>query len=251
VSPLDSRGRRDCGRRRLTPAADGLGAGNGGRPRRRPLAAAGYLSPAASPLEVVERAIGLPGGEAFARQLCWRDFHYQLFARVPSSRRPRLRHDWRDDGDELDAWREGRTGYPLVDAGMRQLREEGFMHNRARLVTASFLTKHLYLDWRSGAAHFADFLVDGDLPNNVGNWQWVAGTGADTRPNRMFNPTRQAQRYDPSGAYVRRGVPELSGIADSGVHEPWRLGLMAPSEYPAPIVDHDDAVARFRTARGV
>jgi deoxyribodipyrimidine photo-lyase len=108
------------------------------------------------------------------------------------------------------------------------------MHNRARLVTASFLTKHLYVDWRAGAAHFAALLVDADIPNNAGNWQWVAGTGADTRPNRMLNPTRQAERYDPTGAYVARWVPEL-GAAD----------------YPAPIVDHGEAVARFRAARAL
>ena len=134
---------------------------------------------------------------------------------------------------------------------MRQLRTEGFMHNRARLVTASFLTKHLYLDWRAGAAHYADLLVDADLPNNIGNWQWVAGTGADPRPNRTFNPTRQAHRYDPSGEYVRRWVPELREVETATVHEPWRLGVLAPSGYPAPIVDHDEAVARFRAARAI
>lgn len=205
-----------------------------------------------SPLEVAERVFGRPGGEEFARQLCWRDFYYQHFASRPALARDDMRprgDRWRDDDVALDAWKHGHTGYPLVDAGMRQLREEGFMHNRARLVTASFLTKHLYVDWRAGARHFAEFLVDGDLPNNVGNWQWVAGTGADTRPNRMFNPTRQAQRYDPTGDYVRRWVPELSGIDGPTVHEPWRLGILAPAEYPTPIIDHDEAVARFRRAR--
>ena len=207
-----------------------------------------------SPLEVAERARGRAGGDAFVRQLCWRDFHYQLFAARPELARDDMRprgDRWRDDDEALIAWKDGRTGYPLVDAGMRQLREEGFMHNRARLVTASFLTKHLYLDWRTGAAHFADLLVDGDIPNNVGNWQWVAGTGADTRPNRMFNPTRQAQRYDPSGAYVRRWVPELAEIDGAATHEPWKLGMLAPAEYPPPIVDHDEAVARFREARAL
>ena len=123
------------------------------------------------------------------------------------------------------------------------------MHNRARLVTASFLAKHLYVDWRLGAAHFASHLVDGDVANNVGNWQWVAGTGADTRPNRVFNPTRQARRFDPDGAYVRRWVPELEAIDGGAVHEPWRLGPLAPKSYPAPIVDHDEAVRRFLEAR--
>jgi len=205
-----------------------------------------------SSLEVVERTFARPGGEAFVRQLCWRDFHYQLFAARPELVRDDMRprgDRWRDDDDALAAWKDGRTGYPLVDAGMRQLREEGFMHNRARLVTASFLTKHLYVDWRAGAEHYASLLVDADLPNNVGNWQWVAGTGADTRQNRMFNPTRQAERYDPAGDYVRRWVPELADVDGAAIHEPWRLGLLGAPNYPAPIVDHDEAVARFRAAR--
>ena len=205
-----------------------------------------------SPLEVVERTFAEPGGEAFVRQLCWRDFHYQLFASRPELVREDLRprgDRWRADDDALAAWKDGRTGYPLVDAGMRQLREEGFMHNRARLVTASFLTKHLYVDWREGASHYASLLVDGDLPNNVGNWQWVAGTGADTRPNRVFNPIRQAERFDPTGAYIRRWVPELASVDDSAIHDPRRLGLLAAPEYPAPLVDHDEAVGRFRAAR--
>ena len=138
---------------------------------------------------------------------------------------------WRDDDEGFDAWRDGRTGYPLVDAGMRQLMREGFMHNRARLVAGSFLTKHLGIDWRRGADHFFHHLVDGDLANNTANWQWVAGTGADSRPNRMFNPSRQAERYDPDGAYARRYIPEL-GTPD----------------YPEPIVAHEAAVARFRAA---
>lgn len=205
-----------------------------------------------SPLEVVERCTGARGGEAFVRQLCWRDFHYQLFAARPEIAHEDLRprgDSWRDADDDLASWKDGLTGYPLVDAGMRQLRAEGYMHNRARLVTASFLTKHLYVDWRAGAAHYADLLVDGDIPNNVGNWQWVAGTGADTRPNRMFNPTRQAQRYDPDGDYVRRWVPELAEVDGAAVHEPWKLGILRPEGYPEPIVDHDEAVARFRAVR--
>jgi deoxyribodipyrimidine photo-lyase len=214
----------------------------------------GTISPTTR-LHVFRRTFGSDvGGEAFVRQLCWRDFYYQLFADRPELAHADMRQRgdrWRDDERSLAAWKDGVVGYPLVDAGMRQLREEGFMHNRARLVSASFLTKHLYLDWRMGAAHFADLLVDGDIPNNCGNWQWVAGTGADTRPNRMFNPTRQAQRYDPTGAFVRRWIPELADVEGVTVHEPWKLGMLAPAGYPAPIVDHDEAVARFRTARAV
>jgi deoxyribodipyrimidine photo-lyase len=207
-----------------------------------------------SPLEVAERAGAHDAGEPFVRQLAWRDFYTQLLAASPETPREdyRPRGDrWRDDDAALAAWTEGRTGVPLVDAGMRQLLREGWMHNRARLVTGSFLTKHLYLDWRAGAAHFFDHLVDGDVANNVGNWQWVAGTGVDTRPNRMFNPLRQALRFDPDGEYVRRYVPELAGIAGAAVHEPWKLGLLRPSGYPEPIVEHEEAVARFRRARRV
>jgi deoxyribodipyrimidine photo-lyase len=162
--------------------------------------------------EVVERALEVEGAEPFVRQLCWRDFNHQLLAA-----RPELAHEdlrprpdaWREDEEGLVAWREGRTGYPLVDAGMRQLLREGFMHNRARLVAGSFLTKHLGIDWRVGAAHFFEHLVDGDVANNTGNWQWVAGTGTDSRPYRRLSPQRQAERFDPDGVYARRYIPEL------------------------------------------
>ena len=135
------------------------------------------------------------------RQLCWRDFHHQVaraFPTPPTEDYHRDRGRWRVDPEALDAWRQGQTGIPIVDAGMRQLLAEGWMHNRARLLVASFLTKDLNIDWRQGAAHFLDWLVDADVANNSGNWQWVAGTGNDTRPNRRFNVLRQAVRYDPA-----------------------------------------------------
>jgi deoxyribodipyrimidine photo-lyase len=207
-----------------------------------------------APLELAERFADRPGGEAFVRQLCWRDFFHQVTAAFPAiateEYRPRADR-WRHASDELDAWREGCTGYPIVDAGMRQLREEGWMHNRARLITASFLTKDLYSDWRAGARHFMEWLVDGDVANNSGNWQWVAGTGNDTRPHRMFNPLRQAERFDPDGDYVRRYVPELAGVRGTAVHRPWLLepSRRASLDYPPPIVDRAHAVARFRAAR--
>ena len=194
-----------------------------------------------SPLELVERAEQSGTSDSFARQLAWRDFYAQLLAANPELPRTDLRprgDRWRDDEGALHAWQEGRTGIPIVDAGMRQLSREGWMHNRARLVTSSFLTKHLYLDWRLGAAHYFELLVDGDVASNVGNWQWVAGTGTDTRPNRVFNPVRQARRFDPNGEYVRRHVPELASMDGAAVHEPWRLGRAKPRAYPDPIVDH-------------
>src|SRR5262249_31769170 len=155
-----------------------------------------------------------------------------------------------NDGEALARWREGQTGYPIVDAAMRQLRSEGWMHNRARLIVASFLTKTLYIDWRQGAAVFFDLLVDGDVANNVGNWQWVAGTRGARRPNRVFSRIAQARRFDPDGAYVRRCVPELAGLDGPAVHEPWRASRdrVAPG-YPEPIVDHAEANARFRARR--
>ncbi|MFE0450024.1 cryptochrome/photolyase family protein [Streptomyces sp. NPDC058914] len=212
-----------------------------------------------SPVEVVHRAraMGGPGAEAFVRQLAWRDFHRQLLAARPDASVAdyRPRHDrWRTERTaraDIEAWREGRTGYPVVDAAMRQLLHEGWMHNRGRLLTASFLTKTLYVDWRIGARHFLDLLVDGDVANNQLNWQWVAGTGTDTRPNRVLNPVTQARRYDPDGTYVRRWVPELGGIEGPAVHEPWRLPGpdRAAIDYPDPLVGLPEGLARFKRAR--
>ncbi|MGQ0718312.1 MAG: cryptochrome/photolyase family protein [Pseudonocardiales bacterium] len=195
-----------------------------------------------------------PGGEAFTRQLAWRDFHHQVLAACPDTTTAdyRTHHDdWRRDETAAAAWRDGRTGYPIVDAGMRQLRQEGWMHNRARLITASFLTKTLYLDWRIGARHFLDLLVDADVANNQLNWQWVAGTGTDTRPNRILNPLRQAERYDPSGDYVRRYLPELHDIPGPAVHQPWKLDphRRACLRYPDRIIDLRDGANHFRAAR--
>ncbi|MFJ5547642.1 cryptochrome/photolyase family protein [Streptomyces sp. NPDC093225] len=205
------------------------------------------------------RARGGPGAEAFVRQLCWRDFHHQVLAARPETAAEdyRPRHDhWRRGRDaeaDLRAWRAGRTGYPVVDAAMRQLAHEGWMHNRGRLLAASFLAKTLYVDWREGARHFLDLLVDGDVANNQLNWQWVAGTGTDTRPNRVLNPVLQGKRYDPYGAYVRRWVPELADVPVRFVHEPWKMPApdrAACADYPQPVVELGDGLARFRAARG-
>ena len=192
--------------------------------------------------EVLSRVEQRSSGESFSRQLCWRDFHHQVLAARPdlpySDYRPRPGR-WRRSPRLLDAWKQGQTGYPIVDAGMRQLAQQGFMPNRARLIVASFLTKTLGIDWREGAAHFERLLVDADLANNVGNWQWVAGTGNDTRPNRVLNPIRQAHRFDPDGVYARRWVPELASLQGKAIHEPWKLDGRARArlDYPPPLLE--------------
>ncbi len=164
------------------------------------------------------------------------------------------RRDYRSRGDRwrrrkryVEAWKEGMTGYPIVDAGMRQLAREGFMHNRARMIVASFLTKTLYQDWRIGARHFEELLCDADLASNSGNWQWVAGTGNDTRPNRVLNPLRQAARFDPDGDYVRRHVPELESLQGAQAHRPWELPepVRRQLDYPDPLVDHEASAQEF------
>ncbi|SDR92874.1 cryptochrome/photolyase family protein [Microlunatus soli] len=211
-----------------------------------------------SPLELVTRAQrhAGPGPEAFVRQLAWRDFHHQVLAARPQAAwqdyRPRGDH-WIDDDAAFRAWQAGLTGYPLVDAGMRQLTKSGWMHNRARMIVASFLTKTLYLDWRLGAQHFLDQLVDGDLANNNLNWQWVAGTGNDTRPNRVLNPLRQAKRFDADADYVRRWLPELAAIDDPTMaHQPWLLPAAdrRTLRYPEPIIDLTVGRDRFAHGRG-
>ena len=201
----------------------------------------------------------------FRRQLAWRDFYGQLLLHHPEAAtielQPRYRAlEWDEDDELLDAWREGRTGYPLVDAGMRQLRESGWMHNRARLVVGSFLTKDLHLDWRAGECHFMRHLLDGDEANNNGNWQWIASVGADPAPyfRRLLNPTTQQQRHDPNGEYVRRWVPELREVPVEHLAEPWKMTdeeqraarCVIGRDYPQPIVDHAEerrrAIARYR-----
>jgi deoxyribodipyrimidine photo-lyase len=263
ASPGLAEGGETAGRRLLTswlygPMADyGTGhddlAGDA-TSRLSPFLHFGCLSAA----ELVHRARekGGPGADAFVRQLAWRDFHHQVLAARPDAAwadyRPRGDRS-RSDPDEIEAWRAGLTGYPLVDAAMRQLAHEGWMHNRGRMLVASFLTKTLYVDWRVGARHFLDLLVDGDLANNQLNWQWVAGTGTDTRPNRVLNPLIQGKRFDPRGAYVRRWVPELADLDGAAVHEPWKLTGpdRARLRYPDPVVGLAEARARFDRARGL
>jgi deoxyribodipyrimidine photo-lyase len=221
-----------------------------------------------SPAEVEARLPRGNGAEAFRRQLCWRDFYAQVLHAFPgnahSEFQERYRHklDWNSSPGDFEAWTEGRTGFPLVDAGMRQLRREGFMHNRARLVVGSFLTKDLGIDWRRGERWFMRMLLDGDEANNNGNWQWIASVGVDPQPafRRIYNPKLQMERHDPDGKYVRRYVPELAAVPDEYLGEPWTMPpevqekarCVIGIDYPQPIVDHAEArreaLARFGAA---
>jgi deoxyribodipyrimidine photo-lyase len=198
----------------------------------------------------------------FRTELSWREFYADVLHHDPESARrawsPAMRSMRVDSGrladERFDAWAEGMTGYPLVDAGMRQLLREGWMHNRVRMVTASFLVKDLHLDWTRGARHFMRHLVDGDLASNQHGWQWVAGTGTDPSPYvRVFNPVTQSRRFDPEGAYIRRYVDELAGFDARTIHEPWTVLDGPASGYPPPIVDHaterEEALRRFAELR--
>ncbi len=199
------------------------------------------------------------GAETWLNELIWREFYAYILYYYPqvvrSAFRPELRQiQWREDKTEFSAWAEGRTGYPMVDAAMRQLNTSGWMHNRARMITASFLVKDLLIDWRRGERYFMQHLLDGDPASNTGGWQWVAGTGTDAAPYfRIFNPVLQGKKFDPQGAYIRRWVTELSAVPDGYIHTPWAMpadvqsqtGCRIGKNYPAPIVDH--ATARQRT----
>jgi len=179
---------------------------------------------------------------AWLRQLAWRDFYYQILWNFPHVAEGCFKREydslaWPNDPALLAAWQEGRTGYPIVDAGMRQLRATGWMHNRARMIVASFLTKDLLCDWRLGEAWFMKHLVDGDLASNNGGWQWAAGTGTDAQPYfRIFNPVSQGEKFDPEGTYVRRWCPELKDVPTKLLHRPWEAALT--TSYPARILEH-------------
>ena len=190
---------------------------------------------------------GSASEERFRKELAWRDFYADVLWNNPSSLheslQPKMRTMRVDTGRDADtrfaAWSQGRTGYPVVDAGMRQLLGEAWMHNRVRMIVASFLVKDLHLDWQRGARWFHQHLVDGDPASNHGGWQWVAGTGTDPAPYfRVFNPTLQSAKFDPDGAYIRRYIPELRDVDPAFIHEPWTLPGGPPNGYPAPIVDH-------------
>ena len=193
--------------------------------------------------------------EGFVRQLYWREFAYHLLYHFPKTTDHPLRHEfekfeWKKDSQILKAWQRGKTGYPIVDAGMRELWHTGWMHNRVRMIAASFLVKDLLIHWSEGARWFWDTLVDADLANNTLGWQWVAGCGADAAPYfRIFNPFTQGEKFDGEGAYIRRWVPELSKLSDKWIHRPWEAPeealkaaqVVLGKNYPKPLVDHADA----------
>ena len=200
------------------------------------------------------------GARRFVGELCWREFSADTLWHNPDAAWSDLRPDlsamtYDEAGAQVEAWRAGHTGFPLVDAGMRQLLGEGWMHNRVRMVTASFLVKDLHVRWQVGAEHFLHHLIDGDLASNSGNWQCVAGTGVDAAPYfRIFNPVSQGLKFDPDGAYVRRWVPELAHLPGAAAHEPWRHPAGYARGYHPRIVDHaeerTEALDRYNLARG-
>jgi deoxyribodipyrimidine photo-lyase len=211
---------------------------------------------------------GATGSAALRRQLCWRDFYQHVLVHHPDNAQQEFQSRyrgtlaWTGGDEEFIAWTEGRTGFPLVDAGMRQLRREGWMHNRVRLMVGSFLTKDLGIDWRRGEGWFMRLLLDGDQASNNGNWQWIASVGVDPQPafRRIYNPSLQQERFDPGGRYVRRYVAELAQVPDEYLAEPWRMpeqeqertGCRIGQDYPGPIVDHKvarlAALDRYRVA---
>jgi deoxyribodipyrimidine photo-lyase len=245
--------------------------GEFGTSRLSPYLAAGQLSPRQVWHAVQQRTASEPGledgSEAFLRQLFWREFGYHLLYHEPQTPEAPLRGEferfpWREDREALERWQRGETGFPIVDAAMRELRLTGYMHNRARMVVASFLVKDLMIPWQHGARWFWDTLVDADLANNTLGWQWTAGCGADAAPFfRVLNPVRQGERFDAEGAYVRRWVPEVAKLPNQHIHSPWQapddvlaraqVGLGA--SYPGPMIDHAEArqaaLAAFQTIR--
>lgn len=248
----------DYGKRRNDPA--------GGSSRLSPYIRWGCVSA----LEL-EGKLGRKDGEGprvFRSELAWRDFYASVLDNFPEvtfrefQERYRGTLNWQEDDELLEAWKLGRTGYPLVDAGMRQMLADGWMHNRVRMVVASFLTKDIHLDWRAGEKWFMECLLDGDIASNNGGWQWVTSVGTDPKPyfQRLFNPMTQQEKFDPEGIYVRRWIPELAKVPDQHLVRPWKMSpdeqeefnCRIGSDYPEPVVDHAEerrfAVERYRAA---
>ena len=237
-----------------------------GTSRLSPHLAFGEISPAACWRAATAAAAKNMGGdlglETFLKEIAWREFSYSLLFHWPDLPERPFREEfgafpWSTSTKHLKAWQRGNTGYPIVDAGMRELWATGYMHNRVRMIAASFLTKHLLIPWQHGEAWFWDTLVDADLANNSASWQWVAGSGADAAPYfRIFNPVLQGEKFDPAGTYVRRWVPELARLPNTVIHAPWTAGAETLAEagvvlgrsYPQPIVDHGEARQRALAA---
>lgn len=254
---------------------DGLG--DYAKLRNDPAGGSSRLSPyirwgCLSPLELEEK-LGLRPGKGpavFRSELAWREFYASVMENFPDvvdtefQERYRGTLNWQANAALLEAWQQGLTGYPLVDAGMRELLSDGWMHNRVRMVVASFLTKDLHIDWREGEKWFMERLIDGDMASNNGGWQWVTSVGTDPAPyfQRMFNPMTQQEKFDPDGIYVRRWIPELANVPDRHLVRPWLMtpeeqescGCMIGTDYPEPVVDHAEerrfAVERYREAVG-
>jgi deoxyribodipyrimidine photo-lyase len=252
-------------RTRLAAYRNGRDTPAGGSSRLSPYLRWGCVSALELDTKVAEQRSG--GSASYRNELAWRDFYAAVLMHFPQVVQHEFQEryralDWDPPGDRLEAWKQGRTGYPLVDAGMRQLAVEHWMHNRVRMVVGSFLTKDLQLDWRLGEAHFMALLLDGDMAANNGGWQWIASTGTDPAPyfQRLLNPVTQQRRYDPDGIYVRRWVPELRDVGDEHLAEPWTMsedeqraaGCVIGRDYPEPIVDHAverrRAIERYRAA---
>ena len=195
----------------------------------------------------LDKACDLKSVERFLSEIGWREFSYYLLYHFPTLPKANYKSNfdvfpWKNDENHLRRWQEGMTGYPIVDAGMRELWHTGYMHNRVRMIVASFLTKDLFIDWRFGASWFLDTLVDADLASNSASWQWVAGCGADAAPYfRIFNPILQGEKFDPKGDYIKRWVPELKSVPAKWVHKPWMAPVGLAKDYPEPIVDHLEA----------
>jgi deoxyribodipyrimidine photo-lyase len=242
--------------RRDFPAMDGTS-------RLSPYLRFGQLSPRRLWHGLADRKVKKPVGKTtYLKEIVWREFAYHLIFHFPHTDHEPLRSDfkkfpWDKNKKNLSAWKKGRTGYPIVDAGMRQLWAHGWMHNRVRMIVASFLVKHLLLPWNEGAKWFWDTLVDADLASNTMGWQWAGGCGADAAPYfRIFNPITQSEKFDAAGEYIRRWVPELKNLPEAWIHHPWEApplllkssGIELGKTYPFPIVDHKQARARALSA---
>ena len=215
------------------------------------------------PRQLIARLNGTSGADHYRRELAWREFYADVLFHQPETvcknLQPKMDALPVDSGDVAEErfaqFCAGKTGYPIVDAGVRQLLGSGWMHNRVRMIVASFLVKDLHLPWQWGAKFFMEYLLDGDVASNTHGWQWTAGTGTDASPFfRVFNPMGQSEKFDPTGEYLRRWIPEIAHLDDKSIHAPWTLGLLAPADYPEPMVDHalerEEALARYKAVSG-